>query len=59
MVAARNEEKVSQMKRDWKLFSELKRTAQLRHQEIVGVKEFEPNVLHVLMESKPHSNYLF
>jgi len=36
------------MKRDWKQFSELKRAVQLRYQEIVDVKEFEPKIQKLL-----------
>lgn len=42
------EEKVDRMKRDWKQFSELKRAVQLRYQEIVDVKEFEPKIQKLL-----------
>jgi type I restriction enzyme R subunit len=35
---------VERMKRDWKQFSELKRSVQLRYQETVDLKEFEPKI---------------
>lgn len=43
-----NEAKVETFKRDWKAFSELKRSVQLRYQEIVDVKEFEPKIQQLL-----------
>lgn len=43
-----DEEKVDAMKRDWKQFSELKRSVQLRYQETVDVKEFEPKIQKLL-----------
>jgi type I restriction enzyme R subunit len=36
------------MKRDWKQFSELKRSVQLRYQETVDLKEFEPKIQKLL-----------
>jgi type I restriction enzyme R subunit len=39
---------VDRMKRDWKQFSELKRSVQLRYQEIVNMKEFEPKIQKLL-----------
>jgi type I restriction enzyme R subunit len=39
---------VDRMKRDWKQFSELKRAVQLRFQEIVDLKEFEPKIQKLL-----------
>ena len=36
------------MKRDWKGFSELRRSVQLRYQETVDVKEFEPKIQKLL-----------
>ena len=35
---------VNRMKRDWRQFSELKRSVQLRYQETVDLKEFEPKI---------------
>lgn len=40
--------RVDQMKRDWKQFSELKRSVQLRYQETVDVREFEPKIQKLL-----------
>ena len=40
--------KVDAMKRDWKQFSELKRSVQLRYQETVDVREFEPKIQKLL-----------
>ncbi len=40
--------KVDALKRDWKQFSELKRSAQLRYQETVDVREFEPKIQNLL-----------
>lgn len=42
------DEKVETLKRDWKQFSELRRSVQLRYQEIVDVKEFEPKIQKLL-----------
>lgn len=39
---------VDRMKRDWKQFSELKRAVQLRYQETVDLKEFEPKIQKLL-----------
>jgi type I restriction enzyme R subunit len=43
-----SEEKIDAMKRDWKQFSELKRAVQLRYQETVDLKEFEPKIQKLL-----------
>jgi len=43
-----DEPKVDQLKRDWKQFSELKRSVQLRYQETVDVREFEPKIQKLL-----------
>lgn len=43
-----DEARVDAMKRDWKQFSELKRSVQLRYQETVDVKEFEPKIQKLL-----------
>lgn len=40
--------KVDALKRDWKQFSELKRSVQLRYQETVDVREFEPKIQRLL-----------
>ncbi|WP_207209979.1 type I restriction enzyme endonuclease domain-containing protein [Tropicimonas sp. IMCC6043] len=42
------EAKVDALKRDWKQFSELKRSVQLRYQETVDVREFEPKIQKLL-----------
>lgn len=42
------ESKIDAMKRDWKQFSELRRSVQLRYQETVDVKEFEPKIQKLL-----------
>ena len=43
-----DEAKIDMMKRDWKRFSELRRSVQLRYQEIVDIKEFEPKIQKLL-----------
>lgn len=43
-----DERKIDQLKRDWKQFSELKRSVQLRYQETVSVREFEPKIQKLL-----------
>lgn len=43
-----DERNTDQMKRDWKQFSELKRSVQLRYQETVDVREFEPKIQKLL-----------
>ncbi|MDR2837921.1 MAG: DUF3387 domain-containing protein, partial [Azonexus sp.] len=43
-----NEAKIEAMKRDWKQFSELRRSVQLRYQETVDIKEFEPKIQKLL-----------
>ena len=43
-----DEAKIETMKRDWKRFSELKRSVQLRYQEVVDIKEFEPKIQKLL-----------
>ena len=43
-----SDEKVEALKKDWKQFSELKRSIQLRYQEVVDVKEFEPKIQKLL-----------
>ena len=40
--------RIDAMKRDWKQFSELKRSVQLRYQETVDLKEFEPKIQKLL-----------
>jgi type I restriction enzyme, R subunit len=43
-----DEEKIVRFKNDWKLFSELRKSVQLRYQEIVDIKEFEPKIQKLL-----------
>lgn len=43
-----DEAKVDALKRDWRQFSELKRSVQLRYQETVDVREFEPKIQKLL-----------
>lgn len=43
-----DETKVSALKRDWKQFSELKRSVQIRYQETVDLREFEPKIQKLL-----------
>lgn len=43
-----DEAAVSTFTKDWKAFSELKRSVQLRYQETVDVKEFEPKIQKLL-----------
>jgi hypothetical protein len=40
--------KIEAFKRDWKQFTELRRSVQVRDQEIVDIKEFEPKVQKLL-----------
>lgn len=42
------ESDIDRMKRDWKQFTELKRSVQLRYQETVDLKEFEPKIQKLL-----------
>ena len=39
-----DEPRIATMKRDWKQFNELRRSVQLRYQEVVDFKEFEPKI---------------
>jgi len=43
-----DEQKIDGFKKDWKLFSELRKSVQLRYQEIVDIKEFEPKIQKLL-----------
>jgi len=43
-----DEARIDTMKRDWKQFSELRRSVQLRYQETVDVREFEPKIQKLL-----------
>lgn len=43
-----DELKIESFKREWKQFSELRRSVQLRYQEIVDLKEYEPKIQKLL-----------
>ncbi len=43
-----DEAKIEQLKNDYRAFSELKKSVQLRYQEAVDVKEFEPKIQKLL-----------
>ena len=43
-----DEDKIETFKQEWKQFSELKRSVQLRYQEVIGLKEFEPKIQRLL-----------
>ena len=43
-----DEDKIETFKQEWKQFSELKRSVQLRYQEVVDLKEFEPKIQRLL-----------
>ena len=43
-----NDAMVAEFKRDWKQFSELKRSVQIRYQEIVDITEYEPKIQKLL-----------
>ncbi len=43
-----SDKEIDSFKRDWKQFSELRRSVQLRYQEIVDIKEFEPKIQKLL-----------
>lgn len=43
-----DDKKIGQFKRDWKQFSELRRSVQIRYQEIIDVKEYEPKIQKLL-----------
>lgn len=43
-----DEVRIDTMKRDWKQFTELRRSVQLRYQETVDVREFEPKIQKLL-----------
>lgn len=43
-----DEDQVDKMKQDWKQLSELRRSVQLRYQETVDLKEFEPKIQKLL-----------
>src|SRR5258708_36837249 len=39
---------MEEFKRDWKQFTELRRSVQIRYQEVVDIKEYEPKVQKLL-----------
>ena len=43
-----DEEKIESFKREWMQFTELRRSVQLRYQEVVDIKEFEPKIQRLL-----------
>ncbi len=43
-----DDEKVDSLKRDWAAFTELRRSVQLRYQEVVDLKDFEPKIQKLL-----------
>jgi type I restriction enzyme, R subunit len=43
-----DEKKIESFKQEWRQFSELKRSVQLRYQEVVDLKEFEPKIQKLL-----------
>ncbi|MBL8643197.1 MAG: type I restriction endonuclease subunit R [Rhodospirillaceae bacterium] len=43
-----DDEKIESFKREWKQFNELRRSVQLRYQEVVDLKEFEPKIQRLL-----------
>ena len=43
-----NDRKVDGFRRDWKQFTELRRSVQIRYQEVVDIKEYEPKVQKLL-----------
>lgn len=42
------DKKIDGFKRDWKQFTELRRSVQIRYQEVVDIKEYEPKVQKLL-----------
>ena len=48
MLDVFDEAKIDALKRDWKQFSELKRSVQLRYQETVDLRSFEPKIQKLL-----------
>ena len=42
------ERRIAEMKRDWRSFSELRKSVRIRYQEAVDVKEFEPKIKRLL-----------
>jgi len=43
-----DDKRIDGLKRDWKQFSELRRAVQLRYQEVIDLKEFEPKIQKLL-----------
>ena len=43
-----DEGQIAEMKRDWRSFTELRRSVRVRYQEAVDVKEFEPKIRRLL-----------
>jgi type I restriction enzyme R subunit len=43
-----SDKKIDGFKRDWKQFTELRRSVQIRYQEVVDIKEYEPKVQKLL-----------
>lgn len=43
-----SEAEIATMKRDWRSFSELRRSVRLRYQEAVDIREFEPKIRQLL-----------
>ena len=43
-----DEARIAELKRDWRSFSELRRSVRIRYQEAVDVTEFEPKIKHLL-----------
>jgi type I restriction enzyme R subunit len=43
-----SDSEVAAFKRDWKQFTELRRSVQIRYQEVVDIKEYEPKVQKLL-----------
>lgn len=48
LLDALDEAAVATIKRDWKFFSELRRSVRLRYQETVDIKDFEPKIRRLL-----------
>ncbi|MBA4130089.1 MAG: restriction endonuclease subunit R [Hyphomicrobium sp.] len=42
------DQQIERFKRDWKQFSELRKSVQIRYQEIVDIKEYEPKIQKLL-----------
>lgn len=48
ILAVYDDAKIDVMKRDWLMFSELRRSVRLRYQETIDVREFEPKIRKLL-----------